>query len=101
MVHRRPQTEEEDDDEVDNCKGVDRYTEDTRYTPGAPREFLAGDVGERVRRARVELDIAAETTPEEKHSDDEIGTKQADDGEGDDVVENGGGTEHDKGGDAG
>ena len=59
MVHRRPQAKEKNDDDVDNSKAVRHYTENTRNTPRAPREFLTRYVGERVRCAGVELDVAA------------------------------------------
>ena len=97
MVHGGPQAKEKDDDEVDNCEAVRHYTKDTRNTPRAPSEFFARNIGEYVSRAGVKLDVAAETSPEKEHSDDEVGAEEADDGEGDDVVESGGRAKHDEG----
>ena len=59
MVHRWPQAEEKDDDKVYNRGAVRNYTENTRYTPWAPRKFLARKVGERLCCGRVDFDVAA------------------------------------------
>lgn len=43
-VTRRPEGEEQDDDQVQDCKGIICHAQDTGDAPGAPDEGLAGDV---------------------------------------------------------
>ena len=97
MVHGRPHAEKKDDDDVENSETVCHYTKGAWNTPRAPGEFLARDIGERVCRTGIELDVATYTAPKKKHSEHEIGAEEADNGERDDVVESRGGTKHDKG----
>ena len=59
MIRGWPQAKEKDDDNVDDSEAVRHGAKDTVNTPGAPREFFTGEVGENVSRARVELDITA------------------------------------------
>lgn len=75
MIIRRPEAEEEYDDEVEDCKAVGDDAESARDSPRAPYELCTRNIGEHIFGARIELDIPTQTPPEQKHSDKEVGAK--------------------------
>jgi len=105
-LHRRrhgPEAEEEDDAAEGERVQVDRDAEDAGQVKGAPDElarFASGVVeGGFVRGAGA--NAAGEAAVEQEGFGDDVGCVEAADGEGDDVVEGGGGAEVDEADEAG
>ena len=84
---RGPETEEEDYYQIANGENVIRKAKFPPYTPWTPLERRTWDVDNGVHVGFVGVNVAFETVVQQQGRGHEVGSKEPDDGQGDDVVE--------------